>query len=280
VAARFGIYSGWVELVGYELPTAQEGKPIDFSLFWLGLEARREPLQLTVRLRDATDREVAQSSGALFGSSSSGGWDPGITRVPWTLAAPAEPGMYRLELDVDAEGQGRVPVLSRSSEPISDKLYIGPFKVSSAPPSPEELQRTRGANIRFGDAIGLQSYSLSERVQRPGGVLNVTLYWQSAAKIDKDYTVFVHLLDASGNVRAQIDASPRGGRYPTSLWDAGEIVRDDYALALPRALAPGDYRIEIGLYAYPSLTRLTAVDANGQSIGEQWLASDLIQVLQ
>jgi hypothetical protein len=281
VAARFGIYGNWLELVGYDVRLAQAGKPLDVVLHWRALEARREPLQLTARLRDAADREIAQSSGALFGSADSGGrWREGITRVPWTMAAPAEPGLYRLELDVDVEGQGRVPVLSRASEPISDKIFIGPFKVSSAPPSPEELQRARPANIRFGDAIVLQSYSLSERARRPGDVVNLTLYWQSAAKIDKDYTVFVHLLDASGNVRAQMDAPPRGGAYPTSLWDAGEIVRDDYALALPRDLAPGDYKIEVGLYEYPALTRVIVKDASGMTLGNRLILSETITVAQ
>jgi hypothetical protein len=281
VAARFGIYGNWLELVGYDVRLAQAGKPLDVVLHWRALEARREPLQLTARLRDAADREIAQSSGALFGSADSGGrWREGITRVPWTMAAPAEPGLYRLELDVDVEGQGRVPVLSRASEPISDKIFIGPFKVSSAPPSPEELQRARPANIRFGDAIVLQSYSLSERARRPGDVVNLTLYWQSAAKIDKDYTVFVHLLDASGKVRAQMDAPPRGGAYPTSLWDAGEIVRDDYALALPRDLAPGDYKIEVGLYEYPALTRVIVKDASGMTLGNRLILSETITVAQ
>jgi hypothetical protein len=192
---------------------------------------------------------------------------------------PAEPGLYRLELDVDVEGQGRVPVLSRSSEPISDKLFIGPFKVSSAPPSQEELQRAHPANIRFGDAIVLQSYSLSERARRPGDVVNLTLYWQSAAKIDKDYTVFVHLLDADGNIRAQMDAPPRGGAYPTSIWAVAEIVRDDYALALPRDVVPGEYTIEIGLYEYVTLSRLVVVNASGQDVGDRWALAESVEVM-
>jgi hypothetical protein len=274
-AVRFGLYGGWLELVGYDLELPR------VTMYWRALESRREPLQLTARLRDATDREIAHSSSALFGvDDSSGRWREGITRVEWTLPALVEPGMYRLELNVEVAGLGRVPVLSRTDEPISDKLFIGPFKVSLARPSPEELQRACPANIRFDDAIVLQSYALSERVQRPGDVVDLTLYWQSAAKIDKDYTIFVHLLDASGNVRAQIDAPPRDGAYPTSIWDAGEIVRDNYILSLPRDLAPGDYRIEVGLYEYPVLTRLIAKDANGTTLGNRLILNKTIRVAQ
>jgi len=59
------------------------------------------------------------------------------------------------------------------------------------------------------------------------------LYWQCAALSDADYTVFVHLLDASGNIVAQLDAPPRNGKYPTSIWDVGEIVKDEYDLPIP-----------------------------------------------
>ena len=59
-----------------------------------------------------------------------------------------------------------------------------------------------------------------------------------------------------------------------------EIVRDDYALALPRDLAPGDYRIEVGLYEYSALTRLIAKDAKGTTLGWQLILSETIRIAQ
>jgi hypothetical protein len=106
----------------------------------------------------------------------------------------------------------------------------------------------------------------------------VTLYWKSIAKTDKDYTVFVHLIDSSGRVRAQVDAQPRGGTYPTSIWDAGEVIRDDYTLPLPRDLAPGEYTIEVGAYEYPSLTRLTVSDADGNRLGDHLILDSTVNV--
>ncbi|MBI3536137.1 MAG: hypothetical protein HY070_01025, partial [Chloroflexi bacterium] len=93
-----------------------------------------------------------------------------------------------------------------------------------------------------------------------------------------NYTVFIHLLDVRGNIRAQIDTQPFAGSYPTSLWDAGEIVRDEYALELPRDLAPGDYKIELGFYEYPSLARLPVTHANGESIGNQLILDSAIRI--
>jgi hypothetical protein len=279
VAARFGIYSNWIEFVGYDSMPVQTGQPLNLALYWRALETRRERLTLTTRLLDNADREIAQLSGALF-DASSGRWQEGIVRVPWTIAAPDAPGMYRLELDVDAEGLGRVPVLSQTRQPISDKLFLDPFKVAPTPPTQAELDRARRANVRFGDAILLLCYSLRSGSIHPGDSLLLTLYWKSEAKMGKDYTAFVHLLDVNGNVRAQIDTQPRGGMYPTLIWDAGEIVRDDYALVLPRDFLPGEYEIEIGFYEYPGLTRLAVADAEGNNLGDHLVLPDAIRVGQ
>ena len=37
----------------------------------------------------------------------------------------------------------------------------------------------------------------------------------------KDYTAFVHLLDAQEKVRGQQDVAPGGGYSPTSGWQSG-----------------------------------------------------------
>jgi hypothetical protein len=260
VAARFGVYGAWLELVGYDWESG------NLALYWRGLEPRRESFHLTARLLDSADREVAQSSGGLLESATSAERLPAqIVRVPWSIAAPAgiAPGLYHIELDLDAEGLGRIPVQSRNFVPISDKLFIGPIKVQVPAPTVAELQAGHRVNARFGDNITLQSYDLTS--SRP---LRITLYWTSLTTIDKNYTVFIHLVDAIGKVLAQVDAPPRGGEYPTSLWEAGEVIQDDYALALPGDLKPGLYSIEIGMYEYPSLARLPVLDPDGNAVGD------------
>ena len=78
--------------------------------------------------------------------------------------------------------------------------------------------------------------------------------WHALAPLDKDYTVFVHILDASnGQLVAQADAQPRAGSYPTSLWQPGEYITDDYHFDLP----PGRYTAQVGLYLPENGQRLT-----------------------
>ncbi len=265
--AKFGIYGPMLELVGYDWNSP------NLTFYWRALEARREALQLTVRLLDSSERELTVTSGNLFGTLPSGARPPQqIVRVPWELRAPegAAPGLYHLELDVDAEGVGRLPVLSATRQPVSDKLFLSPFKIPPAPPSAFELQSAQQVAVKFGDSISLRGYKVQQ-----DDVLGITLYWSSLAEMKRDYTVFVHLLDSKGNLIAQRDTEPLDGLYPTSLWGSHEIVRDDYAIPLPRDLKAGDYKVEVGLYEYPSLVRLPATDPAGNVLGDHLTLSEI-----
>jgi hypothetical protein len=281
IAARFGDYGDLIELVGYDSVGSKwsRGEPLRAKLYWRTLREKSEPLEVVLRLLGKDDREVVIVRGDLFQGK---GWSDGIFSTDWTIPAPADaaPGAYRLEVNViQARYAYRIPVMTWANEKI-EPVTLGPFKMSIQAPSANELQSARSVNVRLGDSIVLLGYVPSTNDIRAGDALLLTFFWQSLVKPSRDYTVFVHLLDTDGKLRAQLDVQPRGGTYPTSLWDAGEILRDDYSLNLPADLAPGLYRLEIGLYEYPSLTRLTAMDANGQALGDRWILPDQLKVTQ
>lgn len=78
--------------------------------------------------------------------------------------------------------------------------------------------------------------------------LPVVLYWQARAPVEASYTVFTQLFDASGRMVAQQDNLPVGGLAPTDTWTPGALIRDAYRLPLAGGLAPGNYRLLVGLY--------------------------------
>jgi hypothetical protein len=248
-------------------------------LCWRALATRHDQLQLTAHLIDRNDRDEGRTTGDLFGPDYAfGNWPAQVTCVPSSIGVPSNAaGLYRIELDVDAVGLGRIPVLSHENQPISDKLFLAPLKIPPEPPLAGDLAQALHSSAKFGNIFALQAYRIKS-VARAGDSFALTLYWSAVAATDKDYTVFVHLLDANGKVVAQTDAQPRSGLYPTSLWDPGEVIRDDYALALPTDLAPGEYRIEIGAYEFPSLTRLPVASANGRALGDRLLLDPVVQV--
>ncbi len=81
-----------------------------------------------------------------------------------------------------------------------------------------------------------------------GGELHLVLYWQTAAPVAESYTVFVHLLDAAGQLVAQQDNLPVTGLAPTDTWQPEALIRDPYRLIIPETVLPGAYQVQVGLY--------------------------------
>lgn len=83
----------------------------------------------------------------------------------------------------------------------------------------------------------------------PGGRLCLTLYWQALAPMERNWTVFIHLLGENDTVIAQRDTYPGLGRLPTAAMTPGQTFADTYALDVPiTAYAPDVARVQIGFY--------------------------------
>jgi hypothetical protein len=109
------------------------------------------------------------------------------------------------------------------------------------------------------DLLGIRA--ATEPVQA-GSVVPVTIGWLARQPVETSYTGFVHLVNQDDQIVAQDDHVPQQGHRPTNTWLSGEVVEDDYELRLPADLAPGRYRLVVGLYdaSSPGLPRLGAAE--------------------
>lgn len=125
--------------------------------------------------------------------------------------------------------------------------------------------------LDLGGQVRLLGYTLDSEQVAPGGTLLLTLYWQALTPIAERYTVFTHLLDAGGQIQAQVDSEPQGGGWPTDRWVAGEIIQDNYALAVASP-ASGPHVLEVGMYLLETLERLPVHDPDtGALLGDRVL---------
>src|SRR5262249_8942728 len=98
------------------------------------------------------------------------------------------------------------------------------------------------------NGVVLEGYRLPPRSVRTGETLALTLVWRSAQATSINWKVFTHLLDGVPEVVAQRDAEPADNLRPTSSWQPGERIEDNYGILVPDSLPPGDYTLEIGMY--------------------------------
>ena len=158
---------------------------------------------------------------------------------------------------------GALPVAGLWAAPriVSERTWL-----SGHPPA-EPPQHSQIAH--FGHEAGrvhpieLLGYDLDVSSARSGGTVQLTLYWRALRPIEVGYTVFVHLLDATGKMRGQKDSQPLSGTYPTHVWPPSMVVRDEYVVLVADDAPPGEYRLVIGLYDLATMKRLPAFDQGG-----------------
>jgi hypothetical protein len=126
----------------------------------------------------------------------------------------------------------------------------------------------------FADHIALLGFDLKQQTVAGKPMLAVALYWRASETPSRPYTVFVQLLKPDETLAVGWDNQPCRNTCPTSSWQAGEFVRDEYLLPLVD-LAPNIYRLQVGMYDPVTVQRVAVVNAEGQSIDDRLLLAEV-----
>lgn len=259
-------FDNQVQLLGYGLPSRriQPGERLPLTLYWQGLAYMGEDYRIFDNLLDSQqhrwggyDRRPRDGYSTLL-------WSPGevITDafgVPVDSAAP--PGIYTLDIGLyhkTGSGPVSLPLLQDGQPSQQSSLRLGPIKVGGPPPGVTVAQPE--PQVKLGQTLGGQITLVGyDRENCQQSMINCQLlmrfYWRAEAVPGADYTTFLHLRDAANKNVAQKDSPPAAGRYPTSLWDAGEVIVDEITLPLAE-VAPGRYTPVVGLYNLTTGERL------------------------
>ena len=89
--------------------------------------------------------------------------------------------------------------------------------------------------------------------------LPISLLWRAEAEMSTSYRVFIHLVNADGQILAQADGEPASWSRPTTGWVPGEYILDEHGLTLPPTLPP-NASLRIGLYNPATGQRLPTED--------------------
>ncbi|HMQ54393.1 MAG TPA: glycosyltransferase family 39 protein [Anaerolineae bacterium] len=284
-----------VELIGFNLPTRriQPGGRLPLDLYWRAKTYIGADYLIFDNILDSQqqrwggyDRRARDGYSTLL-------WAPNevITdRFGVPVAPDAPAGIYTIDLGLyhkRESGPVSLPVLVEGQPTGQTSLRLGPIKIGGPPPNvvASRVEPQIELNQSFGSQITLLGYDLglgnetgpavqafsgdgsplpadpaspSNSSAGPASLLPLTLYWQAQTIPAADYTVFVHLRDRLNQNVAQQDQPPAQGQYPTSLWDAGEIIVDPVTLPLDPALPAGEYALVVGLYNLATGERLSA----------------------
>jgi hypothetical protein len=144
----------------------------------------------------------------------------------------------------DAQSARLLLIAARAIDGRTNQNFIA-ASILDADPEP---QNQVGAN--YDDRIELVGYDLdlpSDGSVGAGQRFEITWYWRVIGEAPAGYRVFVHI-DGFG-LRLNGDHVPVGGRYPTKLWDQGDLIADPQELSVPANYRVGDYAIYVGLFS-------------------------------
>jgi hypothetical protein len=184
-------------------------------------------------------------------------------------------GRIYVALFIGGPGQAHLPVLDAGGRIAGYSAIFGRLKVEPRKKPRYEIETP--ASFDLGGKLALVGFDLPT-VSFVGQPLDFKFYWKATGEIEKDYTVFVHLLDEGGKVVEQGDSQPQGGEYPTGLWDAGETVEDRRRLIIPPEAPLGPYRVAVGMYLLDTMERLPVFDEDGSRLPHDQIVLEGINV--
>jgi len=266
------IIDGKMRLIGVRIdqPVVRAAETLPVTVYWQALEPMDINYSIFVHLFGRDGQKVGQ----FDTYPGLGAWPATLLKpgdvvadtypVPvWPEAEQAAPATLRVLVglyDYDEPGRPAKPTYTATGEPVT--LQVGRAKlVPWQWPEVEAAQRVR---VDFGDGIRLTGYEL--RRDASSHTYNLKLVWQPTARPSADYTVFIQVWDEDEQV-AGFDGPPVGGDYPSSGWEAGEVIVDEHRLDWAGAGLEGEgsgrYRMLVGLYRLDTGERLPAFAPDG-----------------
>lgn len=230
----------------------RSGEYLDVTLFWKTYARVPRDENVFIHVRDANGNTRAEYNGQPYaGALPLSKWEPGqivVEKYPVLAPRGLPQDSYTVVVGwTDSKTGEPIPIRAPdySVDPaiaLDFPAYLG--RGWSAPP----LTPTNPLAFDFGASFRLAGFDLERETIHAGESVPLVLYWVGRERTAQPYNIFVHVVDAQGELVAQRDAPPLQGRYPTFAWNDGEWVRDTFVLELPNDLSPGEYTVIVGMY--------------------------------
>lgn len=247
-------------LLGYNLgaPQVAAGEGLPLHIYWESLSSG-EGDPFFVRLLDERGyiwAETVSSPAAGFGEAARTRHAIVESDALLTVPPGTPPGTYYLRFGF-YDPRRRETVGEFTLPPGQGAVSVVKGKATAAPDIRHPLALDLGAGL------SLLGYDLEKEQVAPGQPLWLTLYWSAGREAVPGVKVGLRLLSPDGKEVATWAGEPLQGRYPTTEWGEGEVVKDPWPLTMPEGIEPGDYTLEIGPVGGGAWNRLGVLSVVG-----------------
>jgi hypothetical protein len=273
-------FDGRIMLLGYDFPaTVTPTQQASLTLYWQRIGQIQEDYHLVLELAAATGNVLWRSVELpLLSGYPTSHWAQGqaLADVHHIPIPPDSTGQLQLIIALhEPQTMQPVPVVEGWLGSRKDRTVLTTVEAQQLPHGSTEHENLPA---NFGNVILLLDYEVHNVQVRKGGDLQLTLTWQALTPVDKDYTVFVHILDENEQIWGQEDIQPVYGTHPTSRWREREAVLDSHTVWTDERAPLGLYQIEVGMYLLRTMERLQVLDSSGVAIGDRVII-DLMEIV-
>jgi 4-amino-4-deoxy-L-arabinose transferase-like glycosyltransferase len=142
---------------------------------------------------------------------------------------------------------------------ITPFRWIAPAYTALAPPALaiQDSVKTHFEEPQTGGIVNLINATVVTESTRPDSYVMVNLVWKTAAPLQRDWSLFAHLVTPDGVIVGQRDIYPGNGLLAASDFAAGDGWQDNIAVYVPpAAYTPMPLTVEIGWYDLPTGERM------------------------
>lgn len=259
------------KLLGWDQPApiaADEGASL--RLYWQALAQTPDDYNVAIRIVDANgtfwgkvDRRPAGYNYPTMR------WKPGeslfgdyvATLLPGTPA-----GDYYATITLfTKQNEAGLDVLAANGAPLGKSVKIRPLKILPAQKQPSfadlKMQHSLSTPLAPFTLLG---YEIGREKASTGESVPLTLFWRADQKPDADYQFQIAFGDTFSKALPLANAA-----YPTSQWNAGEIVRGQYNVQIPTDASASSSSLQLRLGTNQPTNQPTSQPTNQPTIDLQ-----------
>lgn len=239
-----------IRLHGYQVRRGTTiGEPLEMTLYWSVDTPQAIEPRLKVALVDPAGREWWAADHGFYDGLPVRRWPTDrIIAQDYSFELPPglAPGDYRLHLQFRDEADAALPPQDQQPAP---GWVDGPPLSLVRPTTPVALPAVAGRAETMVHFDGLDLVAVDQPITpiRPGSAWQGVLYWRARQPLAADAQVKAQLVDGRGAILAEDIVPPSRADFPTSVWQAGDLVRTPLRLDVPSNALGNDYRLRVGL---------------------------------
>ena len=265
-------FGGEMALLGYDLhpATVEAGETLRLDLYWKAQRRLDTEYSAYARLQDAESNLWSPKD-----SRRPGGYRDYPATTIWPLdeyardshqilvLPGAPPGEYDLVVGVFSKDTlEELDVLDERGIAVGTSLAVGKLTVvrPSKLPSITEVDIKHPRVFNFGDELELLGYDIDRPAVQAGEGVHLTLLWRSLKEMNQPYAVLLQLVDEGGGIASKKIFPIATDSYPTTRWQAGEVVRSQHYFPVPAETSAGRHRLQLAVVDQEGKPLAAAID--------------------